>query len=68
MIRDREYLERWELEYTRKEPSGYLQNLEIFEALWEEARALGVVPLKDPLEGIETKIFLAKALNVPGPH
>lgn len=68
MVRNREFLERWELEYIRKEPSSYFQNLVIFEALWEEARALGVVPLKDPLEGIETKIFLAKTLNVPGPH
>jgi hypothetical protein len=68
MERDREYLERWKLEYIRKEPSNYLQNLEIFESLWEEARAFGVVPLKDPLEGIEIKIFLAKALNVQRPH
>jgi hypothetical protein len=68
MIKDGEYFARWELDYIRKEPSDYLQNLKIFEALWEEARALGIVPLKDPLEGIETKIFLAKVLNVPGPH
>jgi hypothetical protein len=37
--------------------------LRIFEALYEEAKQLGVFPLKDPLEGIEVDIRLARALN-----
>ena len=35
----------------------------IAEALYEEARALGVFPLKDSLDGIEVDIRLARALN-----
>ena len=45
-------------------PSDYFQNLALFEALYQEARVLGVLPLKDPLEGIETDIRLARILNV----
>ncbi len=37
--------------------------MRIAEALYEEARALGVLPLKDPLDGIEVKFRLANALN-----
>ena len=42
----------------------YFRNLTIFEELYREARALGVLPVKDPLEGIDTDIRLAGILNV----
>lgn len=45
-------------------PADYAANLRVFEALYEEARALGVFARSDPLEGIEDKIRLARALNV----
>ena len=35
----------------------------IFSALWEEATHLGIIPLADPLEGIETDIKMARILN-----
>jgi hypothetical protein len=31
--------------------------------MWEEGRKLGVLPLKDPLEGIEVDIRMARILN-----
>ncbi len=31
--------------------------------MWQEAVDLGVLPLKDPLEGIEVDIRIAKILN-----
>jgi hypothetical protein len=31
--------------------------------MYKEAVTLGVLPLKDPLEGIEIKIKIAKAIN-----
>jgi hypothetical protein len=62
MIRDAEYLARWELDRIRSEPVDYARNLEIFEALYREAAELGKLS-KDPLEGIETKIHMAKVLN-----
>jgi len=38
-----------------------------FEALFEEAKLLGVFPLKDPLEGVDVDIRLAQVLNVQIP-
>jgi hypothetical protein len=58
-------MEQFEREYLRSERPDFFRNLQIFEALWEEGVALGVLPPKDPLEGLETKIFLAKVINVP---
>jgi hypothetical protein len=31
--------------------------------MWREGMALGVLPLKDPLEGIEVDIRIARMLN-----
>ncbi|MFZ3072791.1 MAG: hypothetical protein WA162_06085 [Thermodesulfobacteriota bacterium] len=41
----------------------YHKAMGIFEGLWNEAVALGVLPSKDPLEGIEVDIKVAKILN-----
>ena len=54
----------WEKEYARSCVVDYQRNLRIFEALYEEAVALGVLPPANPLEGLEEKIYLAKRLNV----
>lgn len=48
----------------RREAPDYLRNLRLFEALYEEARMLGVLPPRDRLEGLEKDIRLARALNV----
>lgn len=63
MIRRPDLVEAFEQELPRRRPVDHQQNLRIAEALYEEARALGVLPLKDPLDGIEVKIRLAKALH-----
>ena len=63
MIQRPELIEAFEQEWQRQQPLDYQQNLRIADALYELARALGVLPLKDPLDGIEVKIRLAKALN-----
>ena len=39
----------------------------IVEALYREACLLGALPLKDPLEGIEVDIRVAKVINVRTP-
>jgi hypothetical protein len=57
----------WESGYVASEPADFQRNLKIMEAMYEHARALGVFPLVDPLEGLETDIRVAKALNVPTP-
>jgi hypothetical protein len=63
MIKDVKAWEEWELMWRAQEPVDYARNLAIFEAMIEHARALGVWPPADPLEGLETCIRMAKALN-----
>ncbi len=63
MITDPEALEEFENELLRNTPVDYVKNLEIVEAMYEEAVALGIFPLADPMDGIETCIKLAKAIN-----
>jgi hypothetical protein len=63
MIRDTKILKKFEDGLLRKEHLSYDRAMSIFEALWNEAASLGVLPLKDPMEGIEVKIKLAKVLN-----
>ena len=64
MIKNPHLLEQFEKEYLRKEAPDFYRNLKMYEAMYEEACLLGVFPLKEPLEGIDEKILLAKALNV----
>jgi len=37
--------------------------LKLFTAMWEEARSLGILPAKDPMEGIAVDIRIARVLN-----
>lgn len=63
MIRDCDELRRFEKDLAEKESPDFLQNLALVESLYEEARALGEFPLKNPLDGIENDIALARAIN-----
>lgn len=63
MIRDHEAWRRWEARWQRRTPADLETNLRVFQVLMEHARALGAWPPKDPLEGIEVDIQLAKAVN-----
>ena len=67
MVKRPDLLRAFECAQIRNTPPDYFRNLRIFEALYEEATALGYFPLKDPLEGIEVDIRLAKIINVPTP-
>lgn len=51
MIKNTALLEKFEREMI-KEPLSYRKALQIFEAMWKEEISLGVLPLKNPLEGI----------------
>jgi hypothetical protein len=63
MIKDDEVLRRFERDLIRKESVDISENFRIVEALYREAVALGVFPPKDPLEGIEVDIRVARAVN-----
>ena len=63
MVKNGVALERFETEFIRSEPADFDRNLAIVEALAQEAEALGVFRRKDPLEGIETIVRIARAVN-----
>lgn len=63
MIKNPEIWAEFKRNQTRSHAADYEQNLKLFEGLWNEAIALGVVPLADPLTGIESDILVARVLN-----
>ncbi len=63
MIKNARLLEEFEKKEIKKEKPNYLKSLRIFEALWNEGINLGILPLKDPFEDIETDIRIARILN-----
>ena len=63
MIKDAKLVAEFEENQLKKEKPDYGSTLRIFEAMWKEAMLLGVLPLKDPLEGIEVDIKIARILN-----
>ncbi|NPA31373.1 MAG: hypothetical protein GXO37_05170 [Chloroflexi bacterium] len=69
MLRDPEAWAQWEREWERQQSRSYEENLRLFLAMLDHARALGVWPPQNPLEGLETDILLARRINtyVPPP-
>ena len=63
MVKDGKLLAEFEKAYTASEKPDYSRALGLFTAMWEEGLLLGVLPLKDPLEGIEVDIRIARILN-----
>ena len=64
MIKNTQLLKELEDTIMKKEgrlPIGY--SMRIFESLWNEGIKLGVIPPKEPLEGIDVDIKIAKILN-----
>ncbi len=62
MLRGQEFA-AFERDLIRREKPDLNRNLKIVEALFQEAVDLGVFPLKDPLEGLEVDIRVAKVIN-----
>ncbi len=63
MIENREKLQRFEKDLVKKSKVNIKQNFRIVEALYREAVTLRAIPMKDPLDGLETDIKIAKVLN-----
>ena len=64
MIKNPKILQKFEDDFSQEEGRlSYEQAMKIFIALWLEAQKLGTLPSKDPLEGIENDIELARILN-----
>lgn len=64
MIKDPDLWERWERETQLTRPADFRANLRILEAMYEEARALGVLAAPPTVEGLESRLRVARALNV----
>jgi len=64
MIRHPDLVEDFERKYAAEHRLDYSQSLAIYEALFEHAQRLGVLQSRDPLDGIENDIRLARMLNV----
>jgi transcriptional regulator with XRE-family HTH domain len=54
---------KFELNRLRKEKVDIGRNFRIVDALYNEAVALGTLPLKNPLDGIEVDLKIAKVVN-----
>ena len=63
MVKDDKLLAEFERAYTASEKPDYFEGLKVFEAMWKEGLSLGVLPLEDPLEGIDVDIRIARILN-----
>jgi transcriptional regulator with XRE-family HTH domain len=56
-------LRNFELDFLKKEKVDMVRNFRIAEALYREAVTLGIIPLKDPLDGIEVDLKIARIVN-----
>jgi hypothetical protein len=62
VIKGSEFKE-FEKKILKEEKNDFRKNLRIMESLYKEAVALGVFSLKDPLDGLEVDIKIARVIN-----
>lgn len=63
MIKNAAVLEDFERNLKRSRKADYAQNLMIFEGMLEEAMYLKVLPLRNPLDGIEVDMRIARVIS-----
>jgi hypothetical protein len=64
MVKNPLLLQKLEEQFLEEEgPLPYHRAIHILNALWQEAVTLGIFPLQDPWEGIESDLKIAKILN-----
>jgi len=63
MIKNRKTLLTFEDKLIRESKPDILKNFRIVDAMYDEAVALGIFPLKDPLDGLKIDIRIAKVVN-----
>jgi transcriptional regulator with XRE-family HTH domain len=59
----RSYFQKFEMDLLREGKIDIVRNFQIVEALYKEAVTLGIIPLKNPLDGIEVDLKIAKVVN-----
>jgi hypothetical protein len=64
VIKNPQFLKKFEDQFLEEEgPLPYDRAINILNALWQEAVTLGIFPLQDPWEGIESDLRMARILN-----
>ena len=63
IIADYQAFQQFEKLLMRKEKVDIKKNFQIVNALYREALKFGIIPLKNPLDGLETDIKIAKVIN-----
>jgi hypothetical protein len=63
LIKNVHLVEHMEKNFISKQRLSYKQSLKIFESMWNEGLKFGILPSKEPLEGIDVDIKIAKVLN-----
>lgn len=63
MIKNCETLLTFENDLIRKSKPDILKNFRLVDAMYDEAVALGIIPMKDPLDGLEIDIKIARVVN-----
>jgi len=63
MIRNHHLLEDLEREFLSSEKLPYHKALRLFEAMWKEGVQFGALPPRDPSEGLEVDLTIARVLN-----
>ena len=64
MIKHPEVFKKFEDDFIRDDGKlSFASAIKLFTYMWNEASNLGVFPPKNPLEGIEVDIKIAKTLN-----
>jgi hypothetical protein len=63
MIKNPKIIREFEEDLMRNERLALPKKFRIIEGLFREAVALGVFPLKNPLQDLETKVKIARVVN-----
>lgn len=63
MVKNRRLLEKFEITFLQNYQEDIEKKFKIFSEMYKFAREMKVFPLKNPLEGIEVDIRLARLIN-----
>ncbi|MCM8762235.1 MAG: hypothetical protein NC905_04985 [Candidatus Omnitrophica bacterium] len=63
MLKNAREFEKFEKELLRKEKTGFMKKLAILDGMYREASVLHIIPLKNPLDGLEIDIKIARVVN-----
>ena len=63
MIKNYKLIEKFEKNLIKTGKIDITRNFQIIDAMYNEAVEIGILPLKNPLDGIDNDIRIAKVVN-----